>query len=333
MSSITRRTAAMSVLALGAAAMLAPAISRAQGANEKTPTTVKLSVTPSAAMAPLHLGIKNGFFQEEGLAIEFLLTGGGAVTGIPSLLSGESNFVSGSYTSAVVALGRGLGIRAVAPGDGAPANPDDDMYRIVTSEGNSIKRPADLEGKTVGVNSLGGIPVFQVNGAVAADNGDPAKVKYVVVPFPQGLSALQQGRVDAIHSVEPFLTSFSRETPLQDVGPASVPLGRNAPMVGWLTSAAFYEQHRDVVARFQKAINRSNAYAAANPGEARAIVSSYMKLPQEIIDRMRMPTFVESVTIEDMARQQELILKLDPDAQGTPPPASEWVLPNPLSDR
>lgn len=299
-------------------------------ATDDGPVTVMVSLTPSAAAAAFYLGIEKGFFDDEGLTVEMLETGQGAVTGIPSLLSGESDFTSGSYDAAVVALAQGLGIRSVAPFDVAPDDPDDDMYRLIAAAGSSISSPCDLEGKTVGVNSVGGLPVFQTNAAIAASGCDPSTVTYVAVPYAQGLTALEQGQVDAVHSVEPFLTSFQTQVEIADVGPAAYPLGANAPVVGWLTSTAFYDENPDVVARFQRAVNASNAYAAAHPDEARATVTTIIDLPADVIEQMRMPTFVEQVSVEQVAEQQELILTHDPDVEGAPPAADEWVLDNPL---
>ena len=43
--------------------------------------------------------------------------------------------------------------------------------------------------------------------SVRKAGGDPAKVKFVELPFPDMPAALQAGQVDAIFVVEPFLTA------------------------------------------------------------------------------------------------------------------------------
>jgi NitT/TauT family transport system substrate-binding protein/putative hydroxymethylpyrimidine transport system substrate-binding protein len=59
-----------------------------------------------------------------------------------------------------------------------------------------VRRPRDLEGRTVGVTGLPSDEAV-VDSAIAADGGDPARVERVTIGF-NAVSSLAAGRVDAV---------------------------------------------------------------------------------------------------------------------------------------
>ena len=65
------------------------------------------------------------------------------------------------------------------------------------------RTPADLEGKTVAVNTLNNIGPVTINHWMEKHGGDYTKIKYVEVPFPDMGAALEAKRVDAAFTVEP----------------------------------------------------------------------------------------------------------------------------------
>ena len=76
--------------------------------------------------------------------------------------------------------------------------------QAIVGKNSSVRRFKDLEGKTVGVNSLKGNWEVALLEAVKLDGGDPTKVKRVAIAFPDQLAALRQGRVHAVSTFQPF---------------------------------------------------------------------------------------------------------------------------------
>src|SRR5258705_81025 len=60
---------------------------------------------------------------------------------------------------------------------------------------NAVKRPRDLEGRTVGVTGLPSDDAV-LDSVVSADGGDPSQVQRVTIGF-NAVAALAAGRVDA----------------------------------------------------------------------------------------------------------------------------------------
>lgn len=98
--------------------------------------------------AALFVGKDMGFFQKYGLDAQIVHVRSGPV-GIAALAAGESQFHAGSATGAALgAMARGLDAVFIA----GLINRADGLFVVAPK----IKTPADLKGKTLGVQSIGG---------------------------------------------------------------------------------------------------------------------------------------------------------------------------------
>src|SRR5215210_6744992 len=70
--------------------------------GEPEAVTLKVGVIPIADVAPLYLGVDQGFFEEEGLTIEPQLAEGGAAI-VPSVVSGDYQIGFSNTTSLIIA--------------------------------------------------------------------------------------------------------------------------------------------------------------------------------------------------------------------------------------
>ena len=98
----------------------APAPDSTGGATETQQVTV--GVIPIVDVAPIYLGVEQGFFAERGLELDLVLAQGGAAI-VPAVLSGEYEFGFSNVTSLLLAKGRGLPLKVVAAGmSGKPSS-------------------------------------------------------------------------------------------------------------------------------------------------------------------------------------------------------------------
>jgi NitT/TauT family transport system substrate-binding protein len=296
------------VLALGVAACGddEEAPSAGQG-----PVTLKVGVIPIADVAPLYLGIKQGFFEQEGLKLEPQLAEGGAAI-IPSVVSGDYQFGFSNTTSLIIAASKQLPVQIVSQGVLAGTGPDDAWDAIVVRKGADIKTAADLEGKSVAVNTLNNIGPVTINHWMERNGGDYTKIKYVEVPFPDMGAALEAGRVDAAFTVEPSYSGAlaGGATALfhsyEEVAP-------NLTVATYFASKQYIAEHKDIVERFQRAMEKSLEYAAANDDAVRTVVGEYTEIPAEAIAKIKLPTWKADLneptiqTIVDLAAKYGFI--------------------------
>ncbi|MGN9757625.1 ABC transporter substrate-binding protein [Streptomyces sp. SD31] len=286
------------------------------GASSGGVTTVKLGLIPIVDVAPLYLGQKKGFFEKQGLKLEFTAAQGGAAI-VPGVVSGQFQFGFSNVTSLMVAQTNGVPVKAVANGIASTGVEGKDFNGLMVKKDSTIKSPKQLEGKKVAINTLKNINETAVRQAVRKAGGDPDKVNLVEMPFDQMPAALDSGQIDAACVVEPATATIRSQggreiaSPLVDVAP-------EVTVAMYFTSTQYAQQHPDVVKKFQEATAESLAYAEAHPDEARQIVTTYTKIPASVLDQVILPKWPSEPnrdSIEDLMKlgYEDGLFKKSPD--------------------
>jgi NitT/TauT family transport system substrate-binding protein len=205
-------------------------------------------------------------------------------------MSGEDQFGFSNVVSLVTARSKQLPLRVVSQGASGHKTENEAFDTLLVPKGSAIKQAQDLEGKTVAVNALNNIGPLSINYAVEQAGADPKKVKYVEVPFPDMIAAVEAGRVDAAWVVEPFasqgLAAGARSifAPFEAVSP-------DLTIATYFTTDQYIKQNADVVDRFVSAMQKSLAYASKNPEAVRKVVLTYTKIPPQAAEKMKLPNW------------------------------------------
>ena len=239
---------------------------------------ITVGALPVIDDAALYLASKLGYFTQEGLTVTI-----DPVTqstqAIPDMLHGTVAAVAGAnYVSFFEAQAKGTASFKVLA-EGVTCKPD--TFGIAALPSSGITKPADLAGKTVAVNLTNNIQTLTLNAVLKADGVSPSSVHYVVVPFPDMVTALKAHQVSAISAVQPFLTGAeaggAKEVVSSCDGPAA-----DMPMSGYFATQSWAQQNPHTARAFQTALLRAQAYANANPGAVKAILPAYIKItPQQ----------------------------------------------------
>jgi NitT/TauT family transport system substrate-binding protein len=250
-------------------------------------TPVVIGTQPIVDSAPLYLGKEMGFFADEGIDLTIKTATGGAAV-VPSVLAGDFQFGRGNVLSTMVAVDKGLDLKCITNANSTAGNPD---FGAVVVRGDSpIQSVADLPGHTVSVNTLANIGDTTIRSVVEDAGGDPAGVNFVELPFPDAPAALEGGQVDAAWILEPFLTqalddggrvlsyNFSDFHPDLDISCV-------------FASGQLIKSDPEMVAAFQRAMNKSLEYSQENPAEVRRITGTYTDIAPAVLDRIAIPNF------------------------------------------
>jgi NitT/TauT family transport system substrate-binding protein len=259
------------------------------GGGGQEAVTLKVGVIPIADVAPLYLGVDKGFFDEEGLKIDPQLAEGGAAI-VPSVLSGDYQIGFSNTTSLIIAASKKLPIQIISQGVLAGETTKEAWDGVIVPKGSDIKEIGDLEGKTVAVNTLNNVSQVVVNTALKKAGADYTKVKYVEVPFPDMNTALESGRVDAAFQVEPGY-SGGLAAGSKNISNAYEEMAPNYTVATYFASKQYIGENRDVVDRFNRAMQKSLDYASQHDDEVRAIVGTYTEIPKEVLDKMNLPVW------------------------------------------
>ena len=277
------------------------------GDGDEGPVTLNVGVIPIADVAPLYLGMDKGFFEEENLKIVPKLAEGGAAI-VPAVLAGDDQIGFSNTTSLIIAASKDLPIQIISQGVLAGESTEQAWDGVVVPKGSDIETITDLEGKTVAVNTLNNVSQIVVNTALEKAGGDPSKVKYVEVPFPDMNAALESDRVDAAFQVEPGY-SGGLAAGSRNISNAYEEMAPNYTVATYFTSKQYIAENRDVVDRFARAMQKSLEYAAGHDDEVRAIVGTYTEIPQEVLDKMNLPVWKSDLNQPTIEQTVDAALK------------------------
>lgn len=296
---------------IASAALVSGALAACGSGDDDTSTTatggggsqaVRLAFTPGATTLPVHLAQTQGFFKKNGLDVK--VTEG---LDLPTWAAGLGKqwdiamSTPGVYLSAVDKLDLDLIASGQVTTEGSTsANP-------LIVRGNSIKDAKDLVGKTVGVATLSGSTVNSIKFLVANQGGDPAKVKFVQVPFPAAGDQLKAGQIDATVSSIPFNTvvlSDPENHVLYDVVDKALrTVAPNQDVMGSIVYAAtdkWVKSHMDQAKAFEKSLDEATQWMNANKEAAQDELAKWLGIPREVIAKMDWPIPVQAKITQAM---------------------------------
>src|SRR5688500_11080403 len=76
------------------------------GGGDQEVQQLRVGVIPIVDVAPIYLGVEQGFFEEQGLEVE-LVPGSGGAAAVPGVVSGDYDFSFGNVTSILLASSEG----------------------------------------------------------------------------------------------------------------------------------------------------------------------------------------------------------------------------------
>jgi NitT/TauT family transport system substrate-binding protein len=274
-----------------------------QASADDGPVTLKVGVIPIADVAPLYLGMEQGFFEQENLTIEPQQFAGGAEI-LPAVQSGDLQIGFSNTTSLLIAASKGLPVQIIAQGVQEGATEPASWTHLYVRADSDIRSPKDLEGRTIAINTLQNINDVLTKAALEEQGVDVSTLQFTEVPFPEMNQALEGGDVDAIVVVEPFRT-IAEQNGDRDIMPTIYNVDPSLTVATYFAMQPYIEQNQDVVERFVRAMNQSLTYAADHPDDVRATLGSYTKIPEELIGQVRLPqwgTDLNQPSIELMGR-------------------------------
>lgn len=285
----TTLMAATSILVLSACASTGTTAPGGDDTAVAEPTKITVGAIPIGDVAPIHLGLAQGFFADEGLDLTIESVAGGAVA-VPGVVSGSFDFAFGNMVSLMVARDKGLDLTYVTNGTTTTGSSEGDFAAVVVMDDSDIQTVTDLEGATVSSNNLSNIGDTSIRTAVDNAGGDGSAVTFVEVAFPSALAALETGQIDAALILEPFLTpalqngarvvswNYAETDPNLDIG-------------GYFTTGKVIKDKPELVASFTRAMKRSLEFAQDHPEDVRHVIGTYTKTDPALLAEITLPRF------------------------------------------
>ena len=274
------------------------------GEGELTPITA--GVIPIVDVAPIYLGVDQGFFSDRGIDLQ-LESGSGGAAIVPGVISEEFDFAFSNLASLIVAREQGLPLVPLSNGVTSVGEQGADFGGVFVLEGGDITGAADLEGTTVAIDNLNNIGDTTVRQSVRAAGGDPTEVDFVELPFPDMPAALETGQIDAVWAVEPFASTI-REAGHREIASNFVDTHPELSVAAYFTAQDRLAQDPELFADITAALEESLSYAEENPEEVRRILGTYTEIDEQVIEQMVLPRFPAQINTESVQVLADLMV-------------------------
>jgi NitT/TauT family transport system substrate-binding protein len=297
------------VASLACAGLLAACGGDDDGGEAGEPATLRVGVIPIADVAPLYVGIDQGFFEEEQLTIEPQLAAGGAAI-TPAVVSGDFQIGFSNTISLLIAASEGLPVQIISQGVLGGADESEAWADLLVLRDGPIQSPKDLEGKTIAVNTLKNICEVTIKASLEKEGVAVDTLEFAEVEFPDMNAALEAGRVDGACVVEPFVSQGTGpDGQARGIDPFYVRTAPDLTVATYFTTTEYAEQNEDVVNRFVRAMNKSLEFAQENPDQVRKALLEYTEIPPEAAEVITLPQWRTDLSRDTIELLSELSVK------------------------
>jgi len=261
-------------------------------------TNIVVGSLPVLDTAGLQVAIKEGYFKQAGLNVT-VKSVTQSTAAIPDLLHGSIDVIGGgNYVSFLEAQAHGtFPVEFLAPAVDCTT----DSYGVVAMPSSGITKASDLAGKTIAVNLTQNIQTLTTSAVLQSSGVNAGSVHYVQIPFPDMVSALQAGRVNAISAVEPFLSAALAAGGKLVTSTCTGPTA-DFPLSGYITTQTWARQHAAAARAFQQALEKGNAYANAHPDVVRSVLPSYTSMTAKAAATVPLGTYPSTLTSAPLQR-------------------------------
>jgi NitT/TauT family transport system substrate-binding protein len=299
MNSSTRLDRRQFLRASGAGMLVLPALAElpaATRAHAKTPSVrLRLGVGSAIAYAPVYVAKEKGFYEEEGLDVEFLWAQA-APEAVQAIIGGSAECGVGGSFGMIAAVEKGAPVITVA----LYAHGGDRIALAVRND-SAINTLQDLYGKKVGFQS-GGIGQQMFQTMCQVEKLDTSKMDIVFVNNVDMAAAVAAKSLDAIVTWEP-MPSLLEAKGLVKVRQRGGKYLQSPGCV--IVGTEYIKKSRDVVSRLVTAHFRGCQFVRQSPKEAAVINAKYVKgaVPEVLQESYKYLVFDPRVT---KAMQAEL---------------------------
>jgi len=221
----------------------------------------------AACGAPAYVAYEKGYLADEGFDAE--LVEGTFETEKTALATGEYTVTNGDFQW-FTSIQSGLDLRVIG-------GLHKGCLKLLVPKDSPIKSGADLKGKRIGVDEIGGTPMAITTLVLANADLDPQKdVTWIVYPDDQFPAAIKKGEIDAFAAWDPFGAIFIRDQgfkALTDTITDPLFAGRSCCFL--FAAGKKIKEDPARVAAIARAYKRADDFIGAHPDETAKIEVDY----------------------------------------------------------
>lgn len=267
-------------------------------------TKIRVGYIPIADCAQLYVANDKGFFKENGLEVEFVKLSGGAKI-LEALASGSIDIAFSNVVSIMLANNAKLDFKAITGGPRTDMNHKEAGILVLKDSG--IKSIKDLDGKRIVINTRKNILELLVSNLLEKNGVSVESISFVEMPFPKMFQVLDSKKVDAIASIEPFLSFSIKTGKVINIGDYFTEVLPNIEISTYDASQKWIDNNLETVNKFIKSIDQATTFSNNNIDDLRTIIANNTSLSIEQVKDMNLPYFGSQVDEESFEKILSLV--------------------------
>lgn len=281
-------------------------------------SAIELVAVPTEDMVDCYYAIKTGLFARSGLDVNLVRASSGAAA-TTAVVSGTYQIAKTSFLPFFSAHVQGIPLVAIAP---QILNDQQNPRALLQIAPDSkYKTGADLDGKTVGVPSLGDVSTLAIRAWVDKTGGDWHSLKFVEIPNSALEAAIASHRIDAAILQTPQLDSSLEAGTTKTLAYANAAIAPKFILGAYLALADWANSHAREARAFASTLAQASTYVNAHRAETVPLVVELTKASLADIARMHRttnPTALDPALIQpliDAAAKYGIIPRAFPAAE------------------
>ncbi|MHA6670009.1 ABC transporter substrate-binding protein [Homoserinimonas sp. A447] len=255
---------------------------------------VTIAVEPLIGSAAVYLGVQEGFFADEGIALTINSLPPDSKAVVEMVAAGNAHFGLSDTLTLLVEHGEGTPIKVLSGAYSSTSDPNSDFAALVVTQDSPITTMTDIQGKNVSTAAPRSLDETVVQGMISDDGGNPAGVHFVKVLPGAAIGALESGETDVAFLVEPYL-SWAVEAGHRVLSYPYVEYVNYLNVAAFFTSTETMEKDPELAERFNAAVKKSLTFAQNNPQAARDIFATYTTTAEATRTTLIMPRFTQTI--------------------------------------
>jgi ABC-type nitrate/sulfonate/bicarbonate transport system substrate-binding protein len=256
-----------------------------------------VAVSLSTTSLPSYVAADQGFFKDNGL--DATLTKVDNKTNLVAGLGHNFDFGVTYPPTVIAAISNGLDIQAVAGANLAGGDVPGGMALLVPPD-SDITSADQLSGKRIGAGTVNGVTHLMTLSWLKSMGVQPDSVTGVALSLATIGDQMKAGRIDAGELTEPYITQLT-EQGFKNLGdPEQHVLSQTTCLSVWAAEKGWANDHKSVVAAFQKAQEQAITWINAHRDEANQILSKQTGVELATIQNAPETAFRADLTADDI---------------------------------
>jgi ABC-type nitrate/sulfonate/bicarbonate transport system substrate-binding protein len=265
------------VLRLLGASAAAGAGLRARPAAAQTVAPLRIVLFPGETAATAYYAQELGLFGRAKLDVQITEVKNGSAAAA-AIAGGSIDVGFSNPLSVAEGFERGVPFTVLAPAALSRAGKPASNGLIITTKASPIHTGRDLNGKTFGVDVIGGLPHVSTRAWIDKTGGDSSTVHFVELAFAEIIPSLNNGRIDAGELNFAFdpLIGKPNDT-MRLLANSYDAVGSHFCSSVWFSTSDWVSKNPDTVRRFIAVMKNAANWANAHPHESALMLAPHLK--------------------------------------------------------